>query len=70
MMLGFYGMKIKNRFSGEITRSRINPDYKERFHKTLLTSFHNHMRITRILTSLTETGFGQYAKELCKFLKF
>ena len=27
------------------------------------------MRITRILTSLAELGFGKYAKELCLFLK-
>jgi hypothetical protein len=67
-MLVFYGMKMRDRHTGEIMRSR-NPDFKERMHKTLLTSFHNHMRITRILCSLTETGFGMYAAELCKFLK-
>ena len=69
MMLSFYGMKLKDRQTGEIVRSRY-PNYKERFYKTLITSFHNHMRITRILTSLKETGFGKYAAELCKFLKF
>ena len=69
MMLAFYGMKLKDRHTGEIVRSRF-PNYKERFFKTLLTSFHNHMRITRILTSLKETGFGKFAAELCKFLKF
>ena len=69
MMLAFYGMKLKDKFTGEIVRSRC-PSYKERFYKTLLTSFHNHMRITRILTSLKETGFGKFAAELCKFLKF
>ena len=68
MMLAFYGMRMKDRHTGELMRNR-NPDFKERMHKTLLTSFHNHMRITRILCSLTETGFGMYAAELCKFLK-
>ncbi len=52
MMLAFYGIKLKNKQTGQLTRSR-NPDYKERFYKTFLTSFHNHMRITRILCSLT-----------------
>lgn len=28
------------------------------------------MRITRILCSLNEVGFGQYASELCKFLRY
>jgi len=68
-MLAFYGIKMKDKHTGELMRSR-NPDFKERMNKTLLTSFHNHMRITRILCSLTETGFGLYAAELCKFLKF
>jgi hypothetical protein len=68
MMLGFYGMKLKNRVTGELARSR-HPDFKERYYKTLLTSFHNHMRITRILCSLTELGFAEYATQLCNFLK-
>jgi hypothetical protein len=51
-----------------LARSR-HPDFKERYYKTLLTSFHNHMRITRILCSLTELGFAEYATQLCNFLK-
>jgi len=69
MMLGFYGLRLKDRSTGELMRSR-NPDFKERMYKTLLTSFHNHMRITRICCSLTEIGFGKNASELCKILKF
>lgn len=69
MMLGFYGMKLKDKHTGELTRSR-HPNFKERYYKTLVTSWHNHMRITRILCSLNETGFGRYAAELCKILKF
>ena len=68
MMLAFYGIKMKSRQTGELARSR-HPNYRERFHKTFITSWHNHMRITRILTSLTETGFGRYAVELCQFLR-
>ena len=68
MMLAFYGIKMKNRETGELARSR-HPNYRERFYKTFIMSWHNHMRITRILCSLTETGFGRYAVELCRFLK-
>ena len=67
MMLEFYGMKIKDKKSGEIIRSR-NPKYSERYEKTLLGSFHNHMRISRILSSLVCVGFGRYAKQLSLFL--
>jgi hypothetical protein len=52
MMLGFYGIRLRSKATGELGRSR-QPDFRERFHKTLLTSFHNHMRITRILCSLS-----------------
>lgn len=69
MMLAFYGIKIKDKHTGELVRSR-QPNYKERFYKTLITSWHNHMRVTRILCSLKETGFGRYAAQLASFLKF
>jgi hypothetical protein len=68
MILGFLGIRLRSKATGEVGRSR-QPDYKERFHKTFLTSFHNHMRVTRILCSLSELGFGSYATELCRFLK-
>jgi hypothetical protein len=68
-------MKLKCKKTGEIARSRhplhnnnkvkvsgTKPFFEERFCKTLLTSFHNHMRITRILSSLVMCGFGRYAK--------
>ena len=80
MMLEFYGMKLKCKQSGEIARSRHpmqrdkstqlgKPFFEDRFYKTFLTSFHNHMRITRILSSLVMCGFGRYAKQLSIFLK-
>ena len=68
MMLEFYGMKLRSKESGEIVRSR-NPRFDERFEATLLTCFHNHMRITRILSSLVMIGFGRYAKKLSLFLE-
>ena len=67
MMLRFYGMKLKSKESGEIIRVR-DVNFKQRYIATLLTSFHNHMRITRILCSLTMVGFGRYAKQLSIFL--
>lgn len=67
-MLEFYGMKLKSKRTGEILRSR-KPNYRERYQKTLLISFHNHMRITRMLSSLVMVGFGRYAKQLSLFLK-
>ena len=67
MMLNFYGMKLKSKQTGEVTRART-VNHKERYHETLLTSFHNHMRITRILCSLNMVGFGRYAKQLSLFL--
>lgn len=80
MMLEFYGLKLKCKRSGEVThcrhslhreRSTTNPHklfWQDRFHQTLLTSFHNHMRVTRILSSLVLCGFGRYAKQLSLFL--
>ena len=32
-----------------------------RYYKTFITSFHNHLRIERILASLSITGFRKYA---------
>lgn len=80
MMLQFYGMKLKCKTTGEIARSRhpmhrdkvvhvSKPFFEERFNKTFLTSFHNHMRITRMLSSLVMCGFGRYARQLSIFLK-
>ena len=39
-----------------------------RYEKAIIKSMHNHMRIERILASLSITGFRKYAKELVKFL--
>ncbi len=75
-------MKLKCKQSGEVIRSRHpmfkekststsasrKPFYEERYYKTFLTSFHNHMRITRMLSSLVMCGFGRYARELSLFL--
>jgi hypothetical protein len=64
MMLNFYGMKLTNRDSGEITRA---DNWMERF-ATLNHSEHNFLRITRILKSLGEMGLERYKMPLIQFL--
>jgi hypothetical protein len=66
MMYNFYGMKIVNKQTGEVARS---DKYEERYHKTLITSLHNHLRIRRILTHMNVVGFRKYAIELVKFFE-
>lgn len=61
-------MVLKDKRTGELKRSR-NPPFDIRYYKTLLTSYHNHMRITRILSSLCLLGFSRFAKQLGIFLK-
>lgn len=52
-MLDFYGMRLKDRETGELERTE---DYKARY-RNLNTSSHNYLRITRILKSLGELGY-------------
>jgi len=66
LMYNFYGMKIVDRNTGEVARS---DKYEERYHKTLITSLHNHLRIRRILTHMNVVGFRKYAIELVKFFE-
>ncbi len=61
MILEFFGMRLANRTTGEISRT-IKPRYKDRYDETLLSAYHNHLRVTRILCSLTEVGFAFYAR--------
>ena len=68
MILEFFGIKLKSKSTGELMRAK-KPNFQERYKETFITSFHNHMRVTRILSSLTMVGFGRYAVELCKFLR-
>jgi len=53
MMLDFYGLLMVNDETGELERAS---NWKERF-KHLNRSYHNYLRITRILKSLGELGF-------------
>jgi len=64
LMLDFYGLRLHNEMTGEITRSE---NWQSRF-ENLNTSFHNNLRINRILTSLGHLGFSRYKLPLlCHF---
>jgi len=67
LMLDFYGMVLLNRETGELGRNPKN--WKDRYHN-LNTSFHNYLRITRILKCLGELGYEHYKMpfliHLCK----
>ncbi|XP_061908305.1 opioid growth factor receptor-like, partial [Entelurus aequoreus] len=63
LMLGFYGVRLVNKETGEVTRA---DNWKERF-RNLEQNMHNNMRITRILKSLGELGFEHYQAPLVRF---
>lgn len=63
LMLGFYGMRLMNKETGEVKRA---DNWKERF-GNLERNMHNNLRITRILKSLGELGFEHYQAPLVRF---
>ncbi|XP_076023228.1 opioid growth factor receptor [Genypterus blacodes] len=63
LMLGFYGMQLVNKETGEVKRAE---NWKERF-GNLERNMHNNLRITRILKSLGELGFEHYQGPLVQF---
>ncbi|KAF7664389.1 hypothetical protein LDENG_00178430 [Lucifuga dentata] len=63
LMLGFYGIQLVNRETGEVKRAE---NWKERF-GNLERNMHNNLRITRILKSLGELGFEHYQAPLVHF---
>ncbi|XP_029912580.1 opioid growth factor receptor [Myripristis murdjan] len=63
LMLGFYGIQLVNRETGEVKRAE---NWKERF-GNLERNMHNNLRITRILKSLGELGFEHYQAPLVRF---
>ncbi|XP_076597750.1 opioid growth factor receptor [Chaetodon auriga] len=63
LMLGFYGIRLVNKESGEVKRAE---NWKERF-GNLERNMHNNLRITRILKSLGELGFEHYQAPLVRF---
>ncbi|TRY53925.1 hypothetical protein DNTS_033806 [Danionella cerebrum] len=63
LMLGFYGIQLLNRESGEVKRA---DNWRERF-ANLERNMHNNLRITRILKSLGELGFEHLQAPLVRF---
>ncbi|XP_072223566.1 opioid growth factor receptor [Leuresthes tenuis] len=63
LMLGFYGIRLVNKETGEVRRAE---NWKERF-GNLERNMHNNLRITRILKSLGELGFEHYQAPLVRF---
>jgi hypothetical protein len=64
MMLDFYGIKLVDKETGQLERAE---NYKARFNH-LNSSFHNYLRITRLLKSLGELGFEHYKLPFIKFV--
>eukprot|EP00178_Gracilaria_changii_P022451 TRINITY_DN6666_c0_g1_i1.p1 TRINITY_DN6666_c0_g1~~TRINITY_DN6666_c0_g1_i1.p1 ORF type:complete len:303 (+),score=59.38 TRINITY_DN6666_c0_g1_i1:43-951(+) len=64
LMLDFYGMDLVNEKTGEIQRTG---NYKSRY-RNLNSSFHNYLRITRILKFLGEIGQEHLKKPFVKFI--
>ncbi|XP_072552902.1 opioid growth factor receptor isoform X2 [Salminus brasiliensis] len=63
LMLGFYGIQLLSRETGEVKRAE---NWRERF-ANLERNMHNNLRITRILKSLGELGFEHYQAPLVRF---
>ncbi|KAK7128349.1 hypothetical protein R3I94_016804 [Phoxinus phoxinus] len=62
LMLGFYGLQLLNRDTGEVKRGE---NWRERF-ANLERNMHNNLRITRILKSLGELGFEHFQAPLVR----
>nr|XP_048297259.1 opioid growth factor receptor isoform X2 [Myodes glareolus] len=63
LMLGFYGIQLKDRDKGVVCRSQ---NFESRF-RNLNRHSHNNLRITRILKSLGELGLEHYQAPLVHF---
>ncbi|XP_061183644.1 opioid growth factor receptor-like protein 1 [Saccostrea echinata] len=62
MMLDFYGMKLDEK-TGQVSRAK---NWKARF-SHLNRSYHNYLRITRILKFLGEFGYEHYKRPFVEF---
>ncbi|XP_056117581.1 opioid growth factor receptor [Rhinichthys klamathensis goyatoka] len=62
LMLGFYGLQLLSRDTGEVKRAE---NWRERF-ANLERNMHNNLRITRILKSLGELGFEHFQAPLVR----
>ncbi|XP_033752383.1 opioid growth factor receptor-like protein 1 [Pecten maximus] len=64
MMLDFYGMVLESKETGQIKRGE---DWKSRF-QHLNRSYHNYLRITRILKSLGEFDYEHLKRPFVEFV--
>ncbi|XP_078334789.1 opioid growth factor receptor-like protein 1 isoform X2 [Crassostrea virginica] len=64
MMLDFYGMELSDKETGKISRAK---NWKDRF-PHLNRSYHNYLRITRILKFLGEFGYENYKRPFVEFV--
>jgi len=64
LMLDFYGMKLVDQTTGALGRS---DGWKERY-RNLNSSFHNYLRITRVLKCLGEMGLEHLKKPFVEFV--
>ena len=68
MMLHFYGFALADEATGRVERLADESEFRQRignFNK----HFHNCLRISRILTSLGELGFGRYKRPFYERLR-
>ncbi|KAM5145505.1 uncharacterized protein ACMZJ9_012839 [Mantella aurantiaca] len=63
LMLGFFGIKLKDKRTGSVERDR---NYRERF-ENLNNYTHNNLRITRILKCLALLGYEHFQTPLVMF---
>jgi hypothetical protein len=66
LMLNFFGMKLANDLTGEVTRE---PDVWQARYCQINTRSNNNIKITRMLKSLGQLGFERYQKQFAQFLK-
>jgi len=64
LMLDFYGMKLLDRSTGAISRA---DNWKQRY-AHLNRSFHNYLRITRILKCFGEVGLEHFKLHFCSHI--
>jgi hypothetical protein len=68
MMLDFYGFVLADETTGRVAPSP-NADHREQRFCNLNYSFHNNLRITRIITSLGHLGFRRWRAPLVEALR-
>ena len=67
LMLDFFGMQLHDTTPLLITR-HFNPIVCAKQYRNLCESWHNYLRITRILKSLVELGKGDYVPSILLFI--